>query len=261
VNGHRLGSLDGPVYDLAIDEAVFHVNDPVSAGGDAVVMSDEDDGFAALVQPVNEVQDFSAGFRIEVSGRFVGEDHEGIVHERAGDGDALLLATGQLVGAVVEAIAQADEGGQFEAAVVALLEVAALVEEGDLDIFEDAELGDEVIGLKDEPDALAADFRQLIIAHAGDILIPQKVLAGGGAVEATEEIEHGRFAGAGGSHDGHQLAGADLQGDAAQGMHLELAHGVGFGDVLNIDDGLLFCHRVICSLACAPDATQFAVVY
>ena len=37
--------------------------------------------------------------QVEVSGRFVGEDDAGIVGERAGDGDALLLPAGHFAAA------------------------------------------------------------------------------------------------------------------------------------------------------------------
>ena len=57
---------------------------------------------------VNQFQHLLAGAGIEVAGGFVGQDHERIVDQRAGDGHALLLAAGELVGPVVQAVAQPD---------------------------------------------------------------------------------------------------------------------------------------------------------
>ncbi len=57
-----------------------------------------DDGVAGLVQAREQGHDLDAGLRIEVTGRFVGEQDRRIVDERAGDGDALPLTAGQFVG-------------------------------------------------------------------------------------------------------------------------------------------------------------------
>ena len=49
-----------------------------------------------------------AGLGVEVAGGLVGEDDGRAVDERAGDGDALALAAGELVGLVVHAGFEAD---------------------------------------------------------------------------------------------------------------------------------------------------------
>jgi hypothetical protein len=49
-------------------------------------------------------EDLAAGGRVEVARRLVGEHHARARHERARDGHALLLATGQLGRAVREAV-------------------------------------------------------------------------------------------------------------------------------------------------------------
>ena len=48
------------------------------------------------------------GFGIERAGRLVGPDDGGIVHERAGDGDALALTAGKLRGLVPGPIRETD---------------------------------------------------------------------------------------------------------------------------------------------------------
>ena len=44
------------------------------------------------------------------------------------------------------------------------------------------------------------------------------------------------LAGAGGAHDGNDLAALDLQGSAAQGLDLDLAHLVDLGEVPGLDN-------------------------
>ena len=58
-------------------------------------------------------EDLAAGGRVEVAGRLVGEHHARARDERAGDGDALLLAAGELGRAVGEAVAEADRLDQL----------------------------------------------------------------------------------------------------------------------------------------------------
>ena len=50
------------------------------------------------VELAEELHDLVAGLRVEVAGGLVGQDQLRVVDQRAGDGHALLLAAGQLVG-------------------------------------------------------------------------------------------------------------------------------------------------------------------
>ena len=75
----------------------------------ARIVGDEDDGDAlVLVELLEHFKDLLAGVGIEVPRRLVGEEHLGAVDERPRDGDALLLAAGELGGLMVDAVRQAD---------------------------------------------------------------------------------------------------------------------------------------------------------
>jgi hypothetical protein len=97
------GALRGGVGE---DLAVADVDDAMGVLGDVGFVGDEDDGVAAGVERVKEGHDFVAGFGVEVAGGLVGEDDGGPVDEGAGNGDALALTAGELVGLVVHAIAR-----------------------------------------------------------------------------------------------------------------------------------------------------------
>ena len=58
----------------------------------------------------------------------------------------------------------------------------------------------------------------------------------GGVGEAAENVEEGRFSGAGGADDGDELARSDGEVDVAEGGDLEFAGAVGFAEVLGEDD-------------------------
>jgi hypothetical protein len=51
----------------------------------------------------------NAAARVEIAGRFIGQEHRRLVDQRAGDGDALLLATGKLIGIMVGAVSESDD--------------------------------------------------------------------------------------------------------------------------------------------------------
>ena len=83
--------------------------DAVGVRGGHRVMGDHHDGVPVLVDELaQEAEDAAPGAGVERSSWLVGEHHLGPGDERAGDRDALLLAAGQLRGAVVQALLQPD---------------------------------------------------------------------------------------------------------------------------------------------------------
>ena len=61
-----------------------------------------------LLQSAEDPVDLVAGLGVELAGRLVGQDEERLLDQGPGDRHALLLAAGELVGAVVEPVAEAD---------------------------------------------------------------------------------------------------------------------------------------------------------
>src|ERR1700761_4455528 len=90
--------------------AVFEFDDPLAHGVDAGGGGGgHDHGGAGPVDPVEHLHDADRGGRVDVSGGLVGQQDHRPVHERAGHGDPLLLAAGQLVGHPVVLALQADQ--------------------------------------------------------------------------------------------------------------------------------------------------------
>ena len=114
----------------------------------------------SLLRRLSRVRTSCADCGVEVAGGLVAEQQIGVGDDGAGDGDALLLAAGELAGEVVEAVAEADElergGGVFDA--LALLEVGELQRQ--FDVFEGGQHRDQVERLEDEAD--------VVVAPAGD---------------------------------------------------------------------------------------------
>src|SRR5262249_48866895 len=109
----RLGDVGADmtmrVAFVRFNVAVAHTDDALGPGGDVVFVRDHDDGLARIVELLQTLHDLVAGPRVEVASRLVGEDHLRIVDQGAGDGDALLLAAGQLHGTMFQAIPQTDQ--------------------------------------------------------------------------------------------------------------------------------------------------------
>ena len=161
----------------------------------------------------------------------------GPVDQRPGDGDPLLLAARHLVGVVVEPIAQPDPLQRLAGPLVPLGGGDPGVEQRQLDVLQRRGARQQVEVLEDEADRLVAEVRQLVVGEAGDVLPLQQVAAGGGAVEAAEQVHQRRLARARGPHDGDELALRDLERDAAERRQLDVAHPVDLGDVLQLDQG------------------------
>ena len=71
----------------------------------ARVVGDHHDGLTKLVDGVaHELEHLGARPRVEVAGGLVGEDDRGVGDQGAGDGDALLLTSGELAGAVADPV-------------------------------------------------------------------------------------------------------------------------------------------------------------
>jgi hypothetical protein len=218
------------------DLAVADVDYAVGILGDVGLVGDEDDGVAGGVEGVKEGHDLDAGLGVEIAGGLVGEDDGGRVDQGAGDGNALALTTGELVGLVVHARLEADVGERLLGALDALGRRSAVVDEGQLDVVEGCGAGQQVEGLEDEANLLVADAGELVVVEFADELAVEPVLAFRGSVEASDEVHESGFPGAGRSHNGDVLVVLDLHGDAAQGLDLLLeAHVVSAPKVLDHD--------------------------
>ena len=102
---------------------------------------------------------------VEVPGGLVRQDDGGIVHQGAGDGDALALTAGQLVGLVVHALPEFDRLQRLHGALLALGGGRSVVDQGQLDVVQGGGPGEQVEGLEDEADLLVPDVGQLVIVH------------------------------------------------------------------------------------------------
>ena len=197
-------------------------------GGDRVV-GDHDHRLAELVDRLaQQAQDVGARLRVEVAGRLVGEDDGRFGDQGAGDGDALLLAAGELGGPVGAAVLEADRADQL----VDPLRRSGLrpaIESGSTRFSSAVRTGSRLKNWKTKP---SLSRRSLVSSPSSRSVISTAVeldRARGRLVEAGEDVHQGRLARARGAHDRGEAvaleAGADPGERVDGGVALAVAAG------------------------------------
>src|SRR5215469_5231832 len=198
------------LVEPAGDPPVGEEDNPVGVAGGRRVVGDHDDGLAELAHAAAEqVQDLRAGAGVEVAGGLVGEDDFRPADQGTRDGHPLLLPAGQLRRAVLQSRAQAHrfhdrvEPGPVGGA------PRDVQREGD--VVRRGESGQQVIGLEDEADVIAAQPGQPALGQRGDLGAADPRPPAVGAVQPGHAVHERGLTGPGRSHDGGEGPGADLQ--------------------------------------------------
>ena len=180
-----------------------------------MVVGGHDDRGAGAVDPVEQADDVEADRAVEVSGRLVAEQDLRPVHHGPGDGDALLLTAGELVGEALLLAFQADHlerlGHELADQVARLADHLQRVR----DVL--------VHGLvRQQPEVLehrahlAAQPWHLPTRHRAEVVPGDEDGALGGRLLAQGEAQHRRLAGARGTHDEDELAAVDVDGHVVE---------------------------------------------
>ena len=248
--GHRRGPAEAqrgrgghPQHRRGLDAPVAQADLAVGVRGDDVVVRHEHDRGPALARGAEQqVEQLLAAHRVHAAGRLVGEDHGRTGDERAGDGDALRLAAGELgrqrvvagveTGAI-EPLPRSDQRGR---------PLVAVEQQRQRDVLEHRELWHELPELEHDPDAAAAQLRALAGVELGEVLAEQPHDAALGAEDAGGGVQQRRLAAAARAGDGDDLGGVDGERDAAQRHRAP----VGVIDADHLEDGLVG-HRMASS--------------
>ena len=131
-------------------------------------MGDHDDGLSHVVDGIaQEAEHLVTAARVEVPGRLVGEHDLWSARERPGDGDALLLAAGELGRAVREPVAEADGVDH----VIEPLPVGSTARQRHRqhDVLVRRQRRHEVERLEHEPDVVAPQQRELAVGERAEL--------------------------------------------------------------------------------------------
>ena len=116
----------------------------------------------------------------------------------------------------------------------------------------DRQVVEQVVLLKDEPDRLLRELDPVLRLQLVGSRAREDVLARPALVEQPEDREQRRLSGAGGPHDRHELAGLDLQVDAAQDEGLPRLGLVALVDVPKLDHRDLRTNRLTTHVSMPP---------
>lgn len=91
--------------------------------------------------------------------------------------------------------------------------------------------------MEDDAERVAAVVREFALAGGVEREAVHTDLAGGGGVEAAEDVEECAFAAAAGAGDGGEVAGGEIERDAVEGTDFAGAGGIGSRDLAEFDHG------------------------
>ena len=98
-------------------------------------------------------------------------------------------------------------------------------------VFPRRQTGNEIVKLKHEADVLAPVARQGRVVEFGELLAAIEDRAARGHIQTAQNIEQRALAAAGRTEQHDELARVQLQVDAPQRVHVDLAHVVDLGQV------------------------------
>ena len=123
----------------------------------------------------------------------------------------LLLAAGELARPVVGTVGEADLVERGQRPPPALAGSTPAYTSGSSTLRQRGQVGEQVELLEHEADVPVADLGELVLVEVGDVVAGQQEPAGGGDVEAAEDVHQRRLARARRSDDGDELAALDRE--------------------------------------------------
>src|SRR5262249_39791281 len=155
------------------DSPILEHNDSRAEGRDVMLMRNQHDSEISLpIQPLEQLHDLCAGLTVQITCGLVGQQYGRASHQRTRDGDALLLASGQLIWMMAFAPLKPNRVKGFHSRTPALSRGEArlrVVEQGKLHILQCGGPRQEVEPLEHEADLSVADAGDLIVTQPRDI--------------------------------------------------------------------------------------------
>ena len=194
-----------------------HVGAVRGAERHARVLLDEQNGRARLAERREEPHDLLHDEGRQAERRLVAQEQPRPAHQRAADGEHLLLAARQRARELRAPPVQHGKQaiGLLHARVEPAPEVAAAGQSvaAQLEVVEHGEVGEDAPPLRHQRDTRAEDRLGRLAGHVAPL---ERHAARGRRHEPGDGAEQRRLARAVGADEGHQLARAHLEGDVAE---------------------------------------------
>ena len=182
-------------------------------------MRHHDHGHAPARQIDHDVEDLVDHLGVQGGGGLVEQHRLGVHGERAGDGDALLLAAGELRGDLMRLGRDAHALEQLHRALLRLgLGQAQHLDRADRHVLQDAHVREQIEALEHHAELGAHGGELAALLRQRDAL--DEHLAGVDGLEAVDRAAHRGLAGTGRPDDDEDLAAGDGKVDVAQDMQV-----------------------------------------
>src|ERR1700730_8661675 len=198
---------------------------------DLSVVGRHHDRGAASVDLQQQLDDLPRGGRVQVSGGLIGQKDPRVMNEGAGDRDALLLATRQLVRVLVLFPFEPHDAEHFLDLRLEMAQGALGDAQREGHVLEHRQVGQQLEVLEDHTD-LPPQVREMAPLEAAQILPLDTDGAGGGLFLANQEADQRRLAGPAGTDEKDEVLLGNFERDVAQG---DGAVGIGFLDSLQAE--------------------------
>ena len=180
-----------------------------------LVVRDVDEGDPDVALDVLELElHLLAELQVECAERLVEQQHARDVDERAGECDALLLATRQLLRLAAAVAGEPDDPQHLVDLPLQLGAALALAAQAERDVLEDRQVREERVALEDGVHVT------LVRRQAGDRAVAEVDRPRARLLEAADHPQRGRLAAAGRSEQRVELAALDLERQVVDGDDL-----------------------------------------
>ena len=172
----------------------------------------------SMPETLEDLHHLDAGPRVEIAGRLVGQENRRLGHQRPRDGDALLLAAGQLVRVMVHPVLEPD-GPARPGAFVRRSDADGLVpavEHRQFDVLERRGPRQQIEALKHETDLACSGRAPARLVTTATRPAVEQIAAGRRPVQAAEDVHERRLPRSRRADDADEFAGFDIERHAAQ---------------------------------------------
>jgi len=210
------------VIQIALDElSVSKCAAVVGDSGRLLIVGDEHHTSSALMSDrAQQLDDFPASRAIEVPGRLVREDQARLPSERASNGDALALASRELLGCAIEAVAKTDPLEPRNGESSSLSQPDAADNQLAGSVLDGGDSWHQVKALEDEPDLAQQVLACLALRHRGHLVSPITDHPLIRLEQGRDQQQQGCLARAAGPKQRHHLARCDGEAHAVDGAYV-----------------------------------------
>ena len=220
---------------VLLNPAVAHADDSI-AGRDVrfVVSHDDDRGLLLGADFPQQAEHVGSRLAVEFAGRLIGENQLRLLEQRSRDGDALLLAAGQVVGSMQKSVGQAKASQQLSSLLTKLIRNASRKIRHE-HVVNGVQIAQQIEALEDEPHVVAAVSVSLREQHRSELVTVHLDRSAAWQIERTQQVQQAAFPAARWTDDKVERTPSDLARHAPQRVNFGLTSMMHFGDVGELD--------------------------